>query len=68
MDRREDWIEIDLSSESYETRSVTSTFSRKDVHTDRGTRMLERMQRPLPAREREHALQRSKTFADLPTP
>ncbi len=59
MNKKKDWIEIDLSSESFEPRTVESRFSSKDVHTDRGSRMLERMQRPLPAREREHALRRS---------
>lgn len=60
MKKKNDWVEIDLNSENYETRTVESTFSSKDVHTDRGTRMLERIQRPLPAREREHALKRSR--------
>ncbi len=59
MSRKEDWFEIDLSSEGYEARTVESHFSSKDVHTDRGARMLERIQRPLPAREREHAMRRS---------
>ena len=60
MKKQKDWVEIDRDSENYETRTVESTFSSKDVHTDRGTRMLERIQRPLPAREREHALKRSR--------
>ena len=59
MTQKQDWIEIDLNSDCYEPRTVKSTFSAEDVHTDRGTRMLERMQRPLPAREREHARKRS---------
>ena len=60
MKHMKDWVEIELDSENYETRTVQSTFSSNDVHTDRGTRMLERIQRPLPAREREHALKRSR--------
>lgn len=59
MSKKKEWVEIDLSSEHYEPRSVESHFSSSDVNTDLGARMLERMQRPLPAREREHALRRS---------
>lgn len=59
MREKKEWVEIDLNSEHYELRAVESHFTSRDVNTDLGFRMLERMQRPLPAREREHALRRS---------
>ena len=62
MSKEQNWVEIDLNSDAYERREVVSHFSSEDVNTDRGARMLERMQRPLPAREIEHALRRSRIY------
>ena len=41
---------------------IKMRFSTNDVHTDRSSRMIERIQQPLPLPERERALRRSAEY------